>query len=172
MYKLYLDLFAKLFLLLSGVMLYLYPSSLVSNNVLVAAIGISSLYLGTQRDFYLPFLGQTVMPMPSESRISNPISVVLTGLPARTKVVYWASLPNQSVVSDHILAYGDYTNSGVTLSDDKGEAIVQVSCPAPYNVKQFGILNKTIPQHVHYRYELATKGMLSSVRTKYLDKCS
>ena len=45
--------------------------------------------------------------------------------------------------------------------------IIDIECPSEYNIKKFGIVQKKLKKHVHYRYELSP-GMFSRVYTKYI----
>ena len=64
------------------------------------------------------------------------------------------------------------SNTDISKTNDKGEVIVELPCPASYHVPAFG-MNKQLDRHIHYRFELPKhKGMFSRIYTKYLDeKC-
>lgn len=134
---------------------------------IVVTIGLISLYLLRQRDVYLPFLGDTVIPtsllknqIPSNTNVSKIVKV-----PPNTKVVYWASEPSKN--KDKLIhakdAYGDYKNMGVVVSNSKGLATLKVRKPQSYHVTKM-FRNKILTPHIHYRY-VKSSGMLSRIET-------
>ena len=133
-------------------------------------VGIAALFLASKRDVYLPFLGETVMPCaafgPRTPDNANK-EVTITTLP-NTKVIYWASEPKNDAsgnLEDWNVAYNDFSNSGVAISDDNGKAVLHFrGSPQPYKVPYKG----TIKPHVHFR--IAGKyGMVGPVQTYNLD---
>jgi uncharacterized membrane protein YuzA (DUF378 family) len=125
------------------------------NKIIYIIIGICGLLLLFNRDTYLPFLGEAAFPEPLReyTPISNGgeiISKTIKNLPVGAKVIYWASEPtnNDKVVDNPITAYGSYTNQGVVIVNDKGEATLTVNKPSSYEVPNKGKLDK----HIHYRY--------------------
>lgn len=140
-----------------------------SNKILSLIIGICAVSLGFNRDYFLPFLGQTVMPYIKESNelmlAQEKTSVQLTGLHPNSLIIFWAATPGKEVISDPFSAYGDYANAGITKSDAVGNAILNLKCPAQYKVR-----NKKLPKHVHYRVEdPKIKGLFSRVYTKKME---
>ena len=135
--------------------------------VIVITIGLISLYLLRQRDVYLPFLGDTVIPtsllknqIPSNATVTKVVKV-----PPGTKVLYWASEPskNQNKLIHAKDAYGDYKNMGVVVSNSKGLATLKVRNPQKYQVKKL-FRTKILTPHIHYRY-VKSSGMLSRIET-------
>jgi hypothetical protein len=135
-------------------------------------MAIVVLYYLFNRDFYLPFLGQTIIPI-KNTNIENPDGVLnfkIQNLPSNTNVIYWASNSSNEVIRNPIDAYKGYTNSGITKTDSYGNASLQISCPSDYYVKSFG-MDKKLSQHIHYRIESDKyPGLFSSVKTHYV-KC-
>jgi uncharacterized membrane protein YuzA (DUF378 family) len=134
-------------------------------------VGVAALYLVFKRDSYLPFLGETILPCaafgPRTPDNANQ-EVTITTLP-NTKVVYWASEPKKDASGAELeswnVAYNDYTNSGVAVSDDKGKAVLHFrGSPRAYTVPYKG----TIKPHVHFRI-CKSLGMLGPVQTYFLD---
>jgi uncharacterized membrane protein YuzA (DUF378 family) len=115
-----------------------------------------------RRNTFYPFLGQTVMPPPLIDTFpcGDTITKTIKKLPPNVKVIYWASLPADVVVSNPQEAYGNYINQGVTTSDDDGIAILTVLNPAAYIVPFKGKLKP----HIHYRYWI-NYGMTSELKT-------
>ena len=134
-------------------------------------IGLAGLYFAFNRDFYLPFLGPTVIPATlAVKRVDNLTNVQLKNLPPNTKVIYWAAKSTNDVIGDPITAYKDYTNSGMAISSSNGDLTIQIECPSKYKISKFNIFTKTLPKHVHYRYELSSyPGMFSKVFTRMVD---
>lgn len=137
-------------------------------GVIIIAIG---LYWMFNRDYYLPFLGQCAMP-PSliqevtQVKVDGKVPVRLTGLPPNTQILYWAAIPenkNDNKILGPKEAYGTYKNSGITFSNELGEAFARVDCPSNYSV---GLLKMQLSKHIHYRYALPEyPGLYSRVFT-------
>jgi hypothetical protein len=122
-----------------------------------------------QRDYYLPFLGPTVIPIKESETVGKLIDVKLTGLPANTRVLYWAANESENTFNNPLEAYRGYGNSGLTKTNEKGDVVIRMNCPSDYYVSKFGF-NKHLQRHVHYRVESSRfPGLFSSVRTKYVD---
>ena len=187
MLNIYINLIAKVLLILGGIN-YLFLSlanmdlfSLVKIPMLVKTIfiliGLSALYFMFNRDYYLPFLGETVQPLPKfTNQITSTgepiyVDVKLSGLPKNVRLLYWAAKGNDDVLDNPIKAYGNYGNYGMAETDNNGNTIFSINCPAEYKVSKFGFSTK-LAKHVHYRYEIpGHPGMLSRVYTHYIKEC-
>jgi uncharacterized membrane protein YuzA (DUF378 family) len=174
--------YARILLIIGGLN-YLYMG-IVSNkgflfldlpknvlNTLYILIGISALYLFMNRDYYLPFLGETVLPTitPINNNNKNVITTTIKKLPPKSKIIYWAAKSDKDtpLIEDPYLAYADYTNSGVSFANENGEVEIKYECPVQYKVGKF---KKTLPRHIHYRYmNPKFPGFLSPVKTLYLN---
>ena len=134
------------------------------SSIIYCIGGIIAVKLFMSRDFYLPFLGNTVIPstlmpvhIPDKTNMSIPIKTK-----PNTKIIYWSALAsNENTQVEK--AYGEYVNSGVVISDDDGSANLQIQESTGYIVPS----NKHIKRHVHYRLVDETLGMLSPVETIY-----
>jgi hypothetical protein len=165
------------FLLLVAVLLLFVPNLIKGldyrlANLLLFLIGISSLFFLFNRDYYLPFLGRTFFPqiLPKDEP-SGDVEVKVTGLPKNTKVIFWASFGESDTIgTDPTDAYGNYSNSGITQTDNNGNASFYISCPIEYKVPG---KSTPIPKHIHYRYEYPSQpGFFSKIETKYItDEC-
>ena len=120
------------------------------------------------RDFYLPFLGDAVIPsgalnlgqVPLNANVSTVVKV-----PPNSKVIYWAAEPSESTKKEMPWkAYREYSNAGVVAADEKGNATVSIRSPQEYKTPW----GKQLKPHVHYRYS-KTHGMYSKVYTVYLN---
>jgi hypothetical protein len=173
----YLELFARL-LLVVGALNYFF-SSAINVNVLSRIpynkfigilIGLAGLYFVFNRDYYLPFLGKSVIPIGPKKPTENLKKIKLSGLPPNTTVLSWGSKESSGDFDNYMSAYGDYANTDISKTNDKGEIIVELPCPSAYHVSKFG-MDKKLERHIHFRYELPKyKGMFSRIYTKYLDK--
>jgi hypothetical protein len=131
---------------------------------------LTVLYLGLQRDTYLPFLGETVLPptllkadaVPENANTQAVIDIHWAK--DGTKVLYWAASPAKEVVSTPQQAYGSFSNAGIATLKD-GKAILKFECPSKYNV---GAFEKTLNKHVHYRI-VKENGMLGRVKTAWVE---
>ena len=179
----YLFMFARLMLLLAALnyaltnllkidlITYMISNKNIQFTINILIVFIVSMYL-FNRDYYLPFLGPTVIPIKEREIVGKLTDVQLTNLPPNTRVLYWAASGNEADTpfSNPVDAYSGYGNSGLAKTDENGKVIIRINCPSDYYVSKFG-MNKKLSKHVHYRIE-STKypGLFSSVKTKYI-KC-
>lgn len=138
-------------------------------------IGIAALYLFFNRNYYLPFLGETVLPtiVPFKKNSKNTIKTIVKNLPPKSTIIYWGAVPEevsgQAAITDPYTAYSNYTNSGIVLSNENGEAELEYECPVQYEVSKFGVLRKKLNRHIHYRYMNPNlPGFISEVKTLFL----
>jgi hypothetical protein len=149
----------------------------LGNNLLLfiyVIFGLSGLYVCTERDYYLPFLGDAVFPdgllQPQVTPMSANLQHKLSGLPPNTKIMYWAAEPCEVTETCGVErmpweSYTDYTNAGTTMSDGLGNANIKIrGKPQSYNVPY---KNKVIMPHIHYRYR-KSNGMYSKIHTSYI----
>lgn len=143
----------------------------------IAAIsaGIAALMLVFQKDFWLPFLGDTVLPLdliPTKDIKQNGGLTVQVDAPRHSKVIYWASQSignlDLSTAIGPRQAYGDYSNSGVVLADDNNKATLQVHVPRGYTVDKPLTGKMTLPRHVHYRIADPTGAWIGPVQTIFV----
>lgn len=130
---------------------------------LVTVIGlVGAVYVGTNRDFYMPFLGPTVVPT-SVLKVGTPMDAtvaVSVDAPANaTHVMYWAATPSTMPSDDPMGAYRGFNNAGV-VEVAGGRATLRVACPGTYKVGW----GRLMPRHLHYRY-VFSNGALSAVKT-------
>ncbi len=153
---------------------YTFDSPIFENTIYII-VGMAALYLSNKRNFYLPFLGDTVFP-PSlikdnenKNENKNANINITVDAPNADMVIYWAAepLPENQIDGSKFAydAYDKYTNSGVA-EVVSGKATLKVSCPQSYWVKKWGI-KKTLPKHLHYRLVYST-GWVSEVKTTNL----
>ena len=143
-------------------------------RVLYVIFALSGLFVVMERDYYLPFLGDTVFPDGILGTTVTPtganIQHTLTNLPKHTKIVYWAAEPCELTETCGVErmpweAYSDYTNAGTAMSDSNGTARVSIrGKPQRYNVPY---KSKLILPHIHYRYR-KNNGMYSRILTTYV----
>lgn len=176
----YLLLLARLLLAIGGINYFFksainvdlftfIPYPLIVKTISLA-IGISALFFIFNRDYYLPFLGECVIPLGPKKQGVKLNKIQLKGLPRNTIIMAWGAQNGDKVYDTPFEAYGDYANTEITQSDKNGEAIIELPCPSEYYVNKFGIMKKKLGRHIHYRYQLPKyKGMFSRIHTKYLD---
>lgn len=144
-----------------------YSQSNIVLRFALILIFLVGFYKSFKLDYYLPFLGDCVLPSGLFSTVYSPLgadtNVVIANLPPKCKVIYWASETNENTDIMPWEAYGDYQNAGVAVASNKGEALCSVRSPSGYMKPN----KMKLKPHIHYRYTL-TKGMLSKVYTKYL----
>jgi uncharacterized membrane protein YuzA (DUF378 family) len=134
------------------------------SKILYILIGISAVKLLVCRNTWLPFLGRSVLPgsVISLKANSNKTDTVVTiKTKPNAKIVYWAALPKGNN-PDVITAYGDYSNSGVVMSDKEGIAKLNILAGSSYTVPP---CCRIVPRHVHYRVVGLLHGMAGPVKT-------
>ena len=135
--------------------------------VFVAACAI---FVGSSRDSYLPFLGETVLPCSVlQERIPDRAEVkVRIVAPVGHKVIYWAAEPTateQKMFTTWQDAYGDFNNVGVAIADAEGSALLQVRRPQSYWVPP----GRRLAPHIHYRI-CGQDGILGPVRSLFIEE--
>lgn len=127
-------------------------------------VGVSALFHILSRNYYLPFLGDTVFPCSSmvEKTPENANMTVKIETEPNVNVIFWASESHTEVMKNPWVAYEQYSNAGVTRSDVNGVATLKFRAPSAYSV---GF--KTLAPHVHYRV-CKYPGMLSEVKTVFV----
>ena len=173
-----LIIFAKLLLIVGGIAWGIYGTmkiniikqilpNILAQNFVYVLIGLSALILIFNRNFYLPFLDQTVMPYSffnNNKKPNNATFSIKVKVEPNSRVIYWGSEPTNHKNQLVDVAYGKFENSGITTADRKGNAILILRKPSSYIVKK-KLFNKKLKPHVHYRYTLPN-GMMSQVFTK------
>lgn len=137
------------------------------NRVIYVIIALAAIRLAFQQKTWLPFLGYSAFPtrafIPLKENKNAPIKIQVKVKP-NTRVAYWASLhkdtPDIPYVDD---AYGDFSNSGVVMSDKDGIAILSIKPSTSYIIPS----GREIPRHVHYRMLDLPLGMMGNLRTAY-----
>ena len=133
-------------------------------------VGVSALCIMFNRDTYLPFLGETLVPcsvldthIPQGATLEVQVQVA-----PGSKVLYWAAEP----ATDHLKnvnnwqqAYLKYENAGVTVANESGLAILKVRPPQPYTVPMKGKLEP----HVHFRVCGGADGFLGRIKTVFIN---
>jgi uncharacterized membrane protein YuzA (DUF378 family) len=150
----------------------LFGEGAVARSVYIL-VGLAAMYVMFNRDFYLPFLGESVLPCAAfKDRIPPGASRTLTlSLQPGTKVLYWAAEPEMDElknVRDWKTAYAHFENAGVATAGDDGIAYLKVREPQAYTVPLMGgFMQKKIEPHLHYRV-CGGDGLLSRVETIYM----
>lgn len=135
-------------------------------------IGLSALFLLLDRNFYLPFLGESVVPhslLVSSTNTGSKKYILQVDEKDAVKVIYWAA--NKGEEKDQNQgpekAYNGFKNSGIT-NIVNNSAILHFDCPQQYRV---GLFNKKLPKHLHYRI-VYNNGFISDIKTINLtDQC-
>jgi uncharacterized membrane protein YuzA (DUF378 family) len=137
-------------------------------RILYVFVGIAALAIAFDRDTYLPFLGETVMPcsiLPEHIPKGADTTLTVNVTPGAT-VLYWAAEPETEGLKklvDWRKAYLKFMNAGVVKANDEGEAVLFVKNPQPYTVPWKGRLEP----HVHFRV-CGGDGMLARIKTVFV----
>jgi uncharacterized membrane protein YuzA (DUF378 family) len=132
-------------------------------------VALAAAFVVFKRDFYLPFLGESVIPcsvLKEQTPEGATSSVTVTVKPG-AKVLYWAAEPaneDLKTLNDYRAAYLDYRNAGVVVATAEGAAELKVRTPQGYTVPMKGAL----PAHVHYRV-CGDNGFMGAIVTVTLD---
>ncbi len=129
-------------------------------------VAIIAIYLMTNRDTLLPFLGDCVFPTEIFKETYQPDfdTILNIKVPPNSMVIYWCALPKENKnLNPPQIAYGNYTNYGVVYSNNNGDATLRFKKPQQYKLNFGKILNP----HIHYRYS-KYPGMFSRIETIYL----
>jgi len=130
----------------------------------LAMIGV--LVLLNQRYLFLPFLGETVLPLSVivESKVPENANLEYELLVGKEnegkKVIYWGAQKNDPKViyKDPMTAY-TYENAGVTTVKN-GKAILKYELPSLYKINDY-----QLPRHLHYRICCKNDVMMGEVET-------
>ncbi len=133
---------------------------------------LCALYLAFQRDTWLPFLGESVLPSALVPlKVNSGDTEVSVRVRPEAKVVYWSAKPSTSdnesddgSVPEVKAAYDDYSNSGVTQANIDGVAKMAFNKGTDYEVPS----GRVIKSHVHYREMDLEYGMMGPVQTVYV----
>ena len=137
-------------------------------RILYVLVGLAALAVAFNRDTYLPFLGETVMPcsiMPQHIPKGADTSLTVNVRPGTT-VLYWAAEPETEglkKIGDWRKAYLKFMNAGVVKANAQGDAVLLVRAPQPYTVPWKGRLEP----HVHFRV-CGDDGMLARIKTVFV----
>ncbi|NDC95524.1 hypothetical protein EB077_09490, partial [bacterium] len=125
------------------------------------SIGLVGLYLSSNRNAYLPFLGKSVYPRelikPSYPVDAN-LKIIINTDKGATRVVYWAASPSLEIGEDPWTAYKNSKNVGVAEVVNN-QATLNFLCPQKYKV-----YGRVLDKHIHYRF-VYSDDMLSEVKT-------
>lgn len=145
----------------------LFGKGVIARTIYVL-VGISALLIAFNRDTYLPFLGETLVPCSVLQNKTPPgaTTQIQVSVEPNSKVLYWAAEPETErlqSIQDWRKAYLSYENAGVTTADSDGIATLRVRRPQPYLVPWKGKLEP----HIHFRV-CGERGFLNRVKTVFL----
>jgi uncharacterized membrane protein YuzA (DUF378 family) len=149
--------------MLSTFLNQLFGSSISFDKIIYLIVMASGIYLAARRDTWLPFLGISVVPeslIPLKTPTNTNKTIEVMTQP-NVKIAYWAS--SSKDVTDVETAYGDFSNSGVVVSDSKGVARLPIAVGNAYIVPN----GRKIGKHLHYRVLGLPYGMIGNVMTVY-----
>lgn len=146
----------------------LFGTNSLFSRLLFVIVAFAAIYVGTSRDSYLPFLGQTVLPcsvlqekIPEHAELKVRIIA-----PAGHKVLYWAAEPTTDTsVKNWQDAYANFDNAGVAIAESDGSALLQVRRPQAYWVPP----GSKLEPHIHYRI-CGENGMMGPVRSLFIEE--
>lgn len=137
------------------------------NILIYVLVTVSALILAFKKSFWLPFLGYSAFP--TKAFVANKINYGATmnikiKTKPNTRIAYWASLPKSNSSIPYVEdAYGNFSNSGVVMSNDNGDAVLSIKPSTSYIIPS----GAEIPRHIHYRLLDLKLGMMSDIKTVY-----
>jgi len=136
-----------------------------TDKIIYTIIILAGIKIFIKKTLWLPLLNETVFPslafVQTVTKKSGDVSVPIKVTP-NARVAYWASSPQKSDnIPDVITAYGDYSNSGIAISDKNGDANLLIDSGSSYSVPSGRVISK----HIHYRELDLDYGMLGPVKT-------
>lgn len=163
-----------LFTLLYAVLLVVSPNIYTFVRLFAVIVVIVTIYIGLNRNTYLPFLGYTAIPpilfsqelVPQGANVSYVLN--LPNIEDGTYIIYWGSLSTgENIIHPNPMhAYGNYSNTGITKVKGN-KATLFFNCPDKYNVGT--LFKKTIDRHIHYRLIPQNSPIMSQVYTTYVN---
>ena len=142
------------------------------DRIIYVVVAISALILAFQRDTWLPFLGESVLPGAVLTLKTNSgDTTVDVKVKSGTKVAYWAAKPDAEGPVDGAAkavplvkaAYDDFENSGVVVANEQGVAKLVFNKGTSYVVPS----GRKLESHVHYR-EFGEDGMMGPVKSVFI----
>jgi hypothetical protein len=124
-------------------------------------VAVCGILLALNRTTWVPFLDESFFPgalVPLKTPLMNDKLVTINTEP-NAKIAYWTALPNTDELSN---AYGDFSNSGVVMSNTYGVAKLPILEGSDYKFP----LGFKIGKHVHYRIIDETNGVMGKIETK------
>jgi uncharacterized membrane protein YuzA (DUF378 family) len=149
---------------LSNYINILFKTTLHLDKIIYLLVAISAILLASKRDTWLPFLGISVLPdaiIPLSHPTPTDKIIKIKTLP-NVKIAYWAAL-NKGDKTPVIVAYNNYENSGVVMSDENGNASFPILTGSGYTLPS----GKVLSRHLHYRIigNSENKGMMNRIET-------
>jgi uncharacterized membrane protein YuzA (DUF378 family) len=131
------------------------------DKIIYIVVALCAVSLAVRRNTWLPFLGRSVLPgnlvtLQTPAKADKKVKVKVN---PKAKVAYWAALGKDKKEQDVFDAYGDYTNSGVVVADEKGYAELPIIEGGSYKIPS----GKKLPRHIHYR--IIGNSMMGCIQT-------
>ena len=139
--------------------------NLLSILDILIIIGVIYLYL-SNRYLFLPFLGESVIPMSAIADEKYPLNydseltIDFKNVEDGVKVIYWGAQKDDETIHENPYeAYDKYENTGIAIVKDN-KAVIKYIKPVEYKVDCI-----KLPRHLHYRLCCRNNIMLSEVNT-------
>jgi len=137
------------------------------DKIFYVLVALAALKLSFRRTSFTPYLGYAAFP----SRVfvntrKNEIGTMDVPVYVRpnTRVAYWGTLPRTTdYIPNYVEAYGDFSNSGVVMSDNNGLAILSILPGTSYLVNS----GEEYPRDIHYRELDLEFDMIGKLKTIY-----
>lgn len=157
-----------LFSMFYSIYIIIYPNVFIITKFIALIILICTIYIGTNRNSYLPFLGYSAIPSKLLMNEVTPLDYTQTlvlNVDAEddSRIIYWGAKHTKEQHLNPIVAYGDYSNSGIAIVKNN-KATIRFNCPDTYKV---GLID--VKKHIHYRIVKPNSAIISPVYTKFIE---
>jgi uncharacterized membrane protein YuzA (DUF378 family) len=149
---------------LSGSINKLFNVNYPINKIIYILVAVAGIALALKEHTWLPFLGHTVLPetvldLKIPDNYDTKVKIMTK---PNSKIIYWAAIGKDNLNQDVDIAYADYKNCGVVLSDSEGYAELYILEGGGYTTP-FGL---KLRRHIHYRIA-ESNAFLGEVKTVY-----
>ena len=127
----------------------LFKRNLYIDKIVYLLVALSSIMLLKNKDFWFTFTGKARMPgvFFNAKTPGNSDNVVKIKTDPNSKIAYWATMGN-SDKQTRDMAYGDFSNSGVVMSDSNGMAELPIKTGAGFTVPGGYVVKRNVSYRV------------------------
>ena len=127
----------------------LFKRNLYIDKIAYLLVGISAIILAYDKTFWFPFTGKARMPGAffTFKTPGNSDNVIKIHTQPNSKIAYWATT-GTSEKQTREMAYGDFSNSGVVMSDANGVAELPIKTGSGFTVPGGYVVKRNVSYRV------------------------